>query len=250
MPSISAVLIVRNAASTVRRCLESIIDVVDEIVVVDGYSSDGTQRICREYTDKIFLRTPKGIADLDRNFALSKAKGDWILYIDADEYISKELHDSVGDLVKRKEIHGFAFPRINYSFSRPILHGFFYPDYQIRLYQKAGVHYHGRIHELPQIQGKILKANLHIIHKNPDASKIFPKKMISYAIIFAHQTSRSKSRRFYIVKGMMRSIRIFILYYIIKDGHLDGIPGLLSHIQISLYLLCEYWFLALLGKRN
>jgi len=98
MIKVSACLTVRNEEKHIHKCIESIKDVVDEIIVVDGYSIDKTVEICKEYTDNIYFQKPQGFVEPDRIFALEKANGNLILVIDAAETLSKELQGNLRHL--------------------------------------------------------------------------------------------------------------------------------------------------------
>ncbi len=177
----------RNTESTVRRCLDSIRDVVDEIIIVDGHSSDNTVKICRKYTDLIYSRKPKGFADPDRNYALSKASGDWVLYVDADEWLSKNLRKSLRGPIAKDDADAFSFSRVNYFLSRPPLHGLAYPDKQTRLYRREKTRYAGMVHEQPTISGRVVDTSLYILHKQEDSNALFSDRYVRYGIIYARQ---------------------------------------------------------------
>lgn len=248
MTRISAILIVRNAESTVGRCLDSFADIVDEIIVVDGNSFDNTVQICRNYTDNIFSRKPRGYVESERNYAISKSSGDWILYIDADEYLSKDLRNSLRELCESSNIVAYQFLRINIHFSRPIIHGVFSSDYQNRLYRKDCVHYLGRLHEFPIISGNTKRVDLPILHNQSDANKFLTERMVRYAIIKAGQRTR-KSGLFYLSNFLRIPYGIFSRYYIKKKGYLDGLPGLFVHIRLIFELLIENFIMALFARK-
>ena len=108
--TITAFLVVRNEERIIGRCLESLKDVVDEIVVVhDGECTDATLRICQQYTDRIFVRPWLANCDPHRPFALEKATGDWVLQIDADEVLSEELRKELRSLVECADVDLYCF---------------------------------------------------------------------------------------------------------------------------------------------
>jgi glycosyltransferase involved in cell wall biosynthesis len=133
--------------------LENVRDVVDEIIVVDGFSDDDTVEIARSYGAKVFQRKPWGHVEPDRMFALSKASYDWILYLDDDELLGRKLKNDLRDLIEKADkemIDAFSIVRVNYDVKcRQIIFGPAYPDRQIRIYRKNKVLYRGIVHELP-----------------------------------------------------------------------------------------------------
>ncbi len=138
---VSGCVITYNNEKTIKNCLNSLRGCVDEIIIVDGYSRDKTVKICKTYTKKIYFCKEKRNFAKIRNFALSKATGDWILFIDADEVLSKELREF---LLRRSFIYNdkydaYAFSRRKYALFKGkklwIRHGIFYPDWQVRLFR-------------------------------------------------------------------------------------------------------------------
>lgn len=108
--TITAFLVIHNEERVIRRCLESLKDVVDEIVVVhDGECTDATLEICRQYTDRVFVRPRMANCDPHRPFALDKATGDWVLQIDADEFLPEELRTELRRLVECPDVDLYCF---------------------------------------------------------------------------------------------------------------------------------------------
>lgn len=137
--SISAVLVVKNEEKNLERALKSL-NFVDEIIVFDMHSSDQTKKIAQQFTNKVFS-TPKdfGYADPARNLALSKAKGEWLLALDADEEISPSLAKKIKELIKNQETDVYFIPRKNLIFGKAIEHSGWWPDFQARLFKKGMV---------------------------------------------------------------------------------------------------------------
>lgn len=148
MEKITATIITHNEERNIRRCLESIKDVVDEIIVVDDFSTDDTENICKEFDVRFVKQKWLGFTE-QKNLAISLSSNDWILSIDADEALSEKLKSSILKLKKEET-------PINYAFSVKILtnycghwihHCGWYPCPKRRLWnRKAGVWF-GLIHE-------------------------------------------------------------------------------------------------------
>jgi (heptosyl)LPS beta-1,4-glucosyltransferase len=169
MVEVSFITFTRNSAHRLKGLLEHVKDVVDEIIVVDGYSTDETIDIARSYGARVYQRRPWGYPDPDRMFALKQASHDWILHLDDDERMSSKLKRDLKSLIEYAEandIYAFRIMRVNLTpRGKPIL-GPFYPDGQIRIFKRRKALYRGVIHEFPQIQGKIspLSDEYYIIH--------------------------------------------------------------------------------------
>ena len=114
MIKISACILTKNEEGSIERCLENIKDYVDEIVIVDGFSGDITVEIARKYTDKIYQKEFSGSFAVERNYSIEKSTGEWILVIDADETLSKELQDNLRSLTQQDEYSAYAFARRHY----------------------------------------------------------------------------------------------------------------------------------------
>jgi len=182
---ISFITFTRNSGKRLQALLENVKDVVDEILVIDGYSTDDTVEIARSYGARVFLRRPWGHAELDRMFALKKASHDWILYLDDDELLGKKLKNELRELIDKSEREGFAAlntVRVNYDVKyKQILFGMAYPDRQIRIYRKDKVSYQGIVHELPKVFGRILELpeEYFIIHYGSWSMR----KIVTYAYL-------------------------------------------------------------------
>ena len=139
MVEVSFITFTRNSAHRLRGLLEHVKDVVDEIIVVDGYSTDETVDIAKSYGAKVYQRKPWGYPDPDRMFALKQASYDWILYLDDDERLSIKLKKDLKSLIEyagSKGFYAFSTVRVNITpLGKPLL-GPFYPDRQIRILKK------------------------------------------------------------------------------------------------------------------
>lgn len=135
MQPISATIITCNEERNIARSLESL-SWADEIVVIDSGSSDATLEICRRYTDRIIHRDWTGYVD-QKNFAVDAARNDWIFSLDADERTSEELRAEILELAAAGFTNsGYRIPRVAWFLGRWIRHGEWYPDYQLRLFDR------------------------------------------------------------------------------------------------------------------
>ena len=181
-------MIVQDEGEILGRALESVKDLADEIVVVDGGSKDNTKEIARKYTDKVYDFPWCDDFSKSRNFSLTKATGDWILVLDADEVIAKEDYDEIRKLVETEEYVGYALKQVNYtndttqySYNPFILTDDVHMKYKsyakdftgyifcniIRLF-RDGVKFKGAVHESVdegcREKGNVLKTNVWIHH--------------------------------------------------------------------------------------
>ncbi len=251
MIKISACIIVKNEEKYIRKCLENIKNVVDEIVVVDGYSADKTVEICKEYTDNVYLHNWSGSFAEERNFSISKAANDWIFVIDADETLSKELQDNMKHLTQQNEYSAYAFTRRHYydENGKKWTKHVFYPDYQIRLFHKDKTKYQGIIHEAPRVDGKTRNAplELYINHYVPNhySYSTFKNHHLRWAKIQARQTERTKSNIFYLVKSVFVFFYYFIKLFLIENWFLDGIVGFKASLMMASYFFAINYYITI-----
>ncbi|MFI5196474.1 MAG: glycosyltransferase family 2 protein, partial [Chitinophagales bacterium] len=147
MICISIVIITLNEERNLARCLDSVKDVADEIIIVDSYSTDNTTAIARNYNAKIIEHAFMGYGE-QKNFADSQAAHDWILSLDADEALSPELQKSILEIKKDPRYDVYQMPRLTNYCGRWIKHCGWYPDKKLRLFNRTtGAWKGGKIHE-------------------------------------------------------------------------------------------------------
>jgi len=226
---VSACIITKDAAQTIEPCLRSVAGAVQEIVVLDSGSTDDTVALCRKYTDKIFTTEFKNDYAALRNQAAKLAEKPWILALDADEAISEELRENLTSLLTSSPYLAYSLKRINYYGQSVIRFGYAGFDSLVRLYQKQGAFFYGKVHERLISQGSIKRTKLRIVHKpaeNNFTSKSFRTKWMRYAAIEAESQTRSGHR------GILRFLGaplVFCMAYlkeiILLLGFLDGTKG-------------------------
>ncbi|MHB8362421.1 MAG: glycosyltransferase [Patescibacteria group bacterium] len=155
MNKISAVLVIYNEEKVIRRCLDSIKDLVDEIIIIhDGKCTDNSITICQEYTNKIFIREHYGIAEFHRILSFKKASNEWILQLDADEYINKTDHKKIISLIKNKDINSYAFLWRFWNGRKYITK---YASHKICLVKKSKIKFIASPHEIITVKEGIVK---------------------------------------------------------------------------------------------
>ncbi len=183
---ISLVMVIRNEDVLLERALKSCSDIVDDIVIVhDGECQDNSVMIAKQYTKKVYTLPAQDSAQPHRPFTYKKAKNNWILQLDADEYLSQDLRTQLPDLIKRDtDIYIVPWPTLS--------QGRYYPlQYKTVLFKKDKVYYIGATHEYPKPISKnviVKKINMPLIHE-PDyediSLKIFKSKWVRRAKVHA-----------------------------------------------------------------
>ena len=128
--TLSVVLAVFNEEKNLAACLESFKDIADEIVIVDGTSTDKTVEIAKKFGARVKVTTNKPNFHINKQMAIDMAKSDWILQMDADEHVSEEMKKEIRDILENdsKEYNGYWMPRKNWFLGRFLLKGGQYPD--------------------------------------------------------------------------------------------------------------------------
>src|SRR5579862_7963340 len=181
MSKVSAVISAFNEEKNIQRCLESL-SFASEIIVVDNSSSDKTAEIAKKYTKKVFTQknNPSQI-DLQKNFGFEKATSEWILSIDADEEISKELAKEIKSTILQKDyINGYWIPRKNIIFGKFIEHSGWFPDPQLRLFKKGTAKFvKAHVHEPVKLSGESAYLKNYIIHHHYENIAEFLNKTVN-----------------------------------------------------------------------
>lgn len=229
-PTISAVINVRNEADALTKCLRSIKNFADEIIVVDMKSTDNSAKIAKEAGAKVFPYRPMKFVEPARNFALSKATGKWILLLDPDEFVTQSLKKELKAITKRSDVDFVKIPRKNIIFGKWIRHSNHWPDYLIRFFKKNAVTWKKEIHSQPVTKGNGLtlldSEKLAIRHNNYTSVSQFITRAIRYSGIQADellaQNYKIKTSDFF-----LKPIQEFNSRFFFSEGYKDGIHGLI-----------------------
>lgn len=232
--TISAVISAFNEEKNIKDCLESIKDLVDEIIVVDNSSTDKTKEIAQKYTDKIFTQVndPSKI-DLQKNFGFSKAKSEYILCLDADERLTKELRIEIEKLDGSSD--GYWMPRKNFIFGKWIQSEMWWPDYQLRLFKLGKGSYEKGVHNSLKVSGKTSKLNSPLIHINYTSVFQFVSKLNNYTDIEAERIIRTGYKL-----NSLDAIRFpaedFLKTFFLQKGFREGLHGLVLSVLQAFYM--------------
>ncbi len=226
---LSVIIITKNEASHIGRCLESV-SWVDEIIVLDSGSQDDTVSICRQYTDKVYETDWPGFG-VQKQRALDKATGDWVLSIDADEIVTAELRAEIEQALQQNKFHGYEIPRLSSYCGRQMRHGGWWPDYVLRLFRRNAGHFSDAVvHEKIIVEGKVGRLISPFLHDTAVNLEEILRKMNSYSSLGA-QMLYEKGVRASISKAVFKGLWTFIRTYWIKAAFLDGYQGLMLSIS-------------------
>jgi len=234
---ISVVVLTKNEEVNIVDCLESI-DWCDEIVIIDDYSTDRTLQVIKNFNPrvKIFQHELQNDFSAQRNFGLSKAKGDWVLFVDADERLSNSLKGEIMDYVSLKNIEhsGFYIKRRDILWGKELKHGEAGNIRLIRFGKKNSGFWTGKVHEVWQINGKVGEFKMPLLHYPHQTIANFLKEINYYTDLRAKELYNHgvKTNFFQIILYPKAK---FLFNYFLKLGFLDGIEGLVFAIMMSFH---------------
>ena len=224
--SLSVVVITFNEERNIGRCLESVRGIADEVVVVDSFSTDRTEAICRQY-GATFLQHPFEGHIQQKNYALSRATHPYVLSLDADEALSPELQQSVRHAKSRWDTDAYEMARLTNYCGHWIKHTDWYPDRKTRLFDKRKAHWgganpHDRIELEPgatqqRINGNLLHYSYHSISQHI--------RQLNYFTDIGAQVAFEKGKRASLPTVLVGPVIKFIKAYILRLGFLDGYYG-------------------------
>ena len=220
---ISLAVIVKNEENNLPQCLASCAWVQD-IVVVDSDSTDRTVEVAQKLGARTFQKSWMGFGPQKR-FAVEQAKFDWVLCLDADEVLSEALQAEIQNKFNQLDPQtGYLLPRKSYHMGRWITHGGWYPDWQLRLFNRqAGNWNDSQIHEKVVVSktAKLTKPLFHFLFENL-ADQINTNNR--YSSLQAQEAFK-KGQKFSFYKLIIKPWVKFVECYFLKLGLLDGLPG-------------------------
>lgn len=237
--NLSVVISAYNEEKKIEDCLKSA-SFADEIIVIDNSSSDKTVQIAQKYTSKIFTRFNNPMLNVNKNFGFSKAKGDWILSLDADERVTPGLQKEIQKAMKSPSVNGYWIPRKNIIFGKWIEHTGWYPDHQLRLIRSGkGKFPEKHVHEAIKVEGQTEQLKNDLIHLNYDNIVQFLHKME----IYVESESKNLLERGYSLKAedcIKFPFKEFISRFFAREGYKDGLHGLILSLLMAFYHLAVF----------
>jgi glycosyltransferase involved in cell wall biosynthesis len=237
MPSrvpVSAVLITYNTGEQLAPCLRSLA-FVDEIVVVDSGSDDATREVARQHGARVVVEAWRGFGPQKR-FAVSLARNDWVLCVDADEEVSPELAAAVAEALSAPRYVAYRMPRSNRFMGRYLRHGEGFPDWSLRLFDRRSAQWSDdAVHEKVIATGPVgrLSARAVLMHHSAESLASYLDKQNRYTSLQAEALFRLGETA-NVWRLLLSPTLRFVKFYVIRLGFLDGLAGLV-HIAIGCF---------------
>jgi glycosyltransferase involved in cell wall biosynthesis len=268
--TLSVCIITHNEEANIGRTLGSVGELVKqtggEIIVVDSGSTDRTVEIARSYGTKVFVEPWKGYA-AQKNSAIAKASGDWILSLDADEEVEPALAEQIRKVTSEhhpdnewcltpkanqsttdrlnpalaQPASAYWIARKNLFLGRWIRHGGFWPDRKLRLFRRGlGEVQQRLVHEVVTVRGPGASMEGSLVHHAYPTLAGYIGHMNKYSSLGAEQAVKEGTRGFSFINIVLRPFATFIYNYFFRLGFLDGREGLLLHLYHAAYTSWKY----------
>lgn len=236
---LSVVLATFNEASNLGRCLESIQKIADEIIVVDGKSSDATREIAKSFGARVIDTTNKANFHINKQMAIDAARGDLVLQLDADEVVDEELAEFIKKISTTGDEVAWLIKRKNYFLGKALKKGGQYPDPVIRLFYKNKARLPQKnVHEQMVVDGKVATANGHLLHfPYPDLKSYF-RKFNTYTSFEAQRLFDLgvRARWFRLLDYFIwKPLKITFSLFLRHRGYVDGIRGFLFALLSAMH---------------
>ncbi len=276
MEKLSVVLATRNEEENIGRCLSSVKNFADEIIVVDEYSTDKTIEIAKEFGAKIFLEPHHDIFHVTKQKALDEATNEWILQLDADEVVTPELAKEIMLVISHQqlaissekqklfsrhqklieerdgkigkdtnEIVAYFIPRLNMFLGKPLIHAGVYPDPAIRLVKKNKAWFPMKsVHEIMEINGQVSWLSENMLHYDSPTFERYLQRLNRYTDLQKEEFKQKKlptNIGVLIFYSLIKPSIIFANLYIRHKGFLDGMPGFIWSVFSSLHFPIAYF---------
>jgi glycosyltransferase involved in cell wall biosynthesis len=238
---LSLAIICLNEEANIERCIRSV-PFADEVIVLDSGSTDATREIAKSLGAQVFNEPWRGFRDQKRR-ATDLCRNEWVLSLDADEALSPEAADEIETLLASPKLGsatGFESPRLTWNLGRWIRHGGWYPDRQLRLYDRRQSRWEGGEHVHERVRSRITQQLEHPIQHWPFATLAVQVETNNrYSTLGAQELQRRK-KKFSILKLVLKPISKFLETYFVKRGFLDGLPGFIIAVGASYSIFLKF----------
>jgi len=253
--NISVLILTYNEEVNIRRTISNVIDWADQVIVVDSYSDDNTVKIVKEYDVKVYFNHFINFKE-QRLFALRETaiSNEWVLFLDADEWLTDELKDEIDETLKSTELDGFLIKRRFYFMGSWIRYGGYYPSWNLRLFKRNLATVNREINEHIHIDGLVgsLKNDMvdenkksfsewitkHNVYSDFESLQLNSKNQDELADLFGNKIERKRWVRENIwnkfLPPLLRPFLYFIYRYFLRLGFLDGKEGFIYHFNHAL----------------
>ncbi len=247
---ISVAIATFNEEENIAACLDSVRQLADEIVVVDGSSTDKTRQVAKKYGAKVIKTDNPSIFHINKQKAIDACQGEWILQLDADERVTSELRDEILQVINNQrpatkdQYAGFWLPRRNWFLGRYLTKGGQYPDYTLRLYRRGKGYLPCKtVHEQAVVKGKVGYLKNDLLHMSDPTFRRYLKRYRRYTGLIADELAR-RGAKINLVNSLrylfLKPATWFLSTYFLHKGFVDGYQGFVFSFFSSLRFAVGY----------
>ncbi len=245
---LTAIILTRNEQENIQRCLNSL-KFSDEILVIDDYSDDLTVQIAEENGAKVYIHGLNSDYSSQRNFALSKAAGSWVLFVDADEIVTKELAGEIRSVIENDTvIMGYYLKRYDYLWDKKLDKGEIGSVRLLRLARRGTGEWSRKVHEVWEIRGETGYLDNPLLHYPHQTLNEFIRHVDEQSTIHA-LANNEEGKKSGVIKIIFWPIAKFIQNWIIRGGFLNGTVGIIIALMMSFHSYLAWSKLWLLQKK-
>ncbi len=236
---ISAAFIARNESGNIPDAIKSLA-FADQIIVADTGSTDDTTEIARKLGAEVHSVKFEGFGKT-KNKALDYCRGDWVLFIDADERVTPELAEKIMKAADNESSSsGFLINRLTYFLGKPVRHSGWYPDYILRFFKReSGKFSSNLVHEWVKVEGPVDKLEGLLLHYSYKSLDQYLDKLNEYSSLSAEEMFE-KGKKFNILDPLFRPVLTFLKMFVFKSGFLDGLNGFILAVLSSYHVFIKY----------
>lgn len=240
---LSVVLATRNEEANLGKCLESIEDLADEIVIADENSTDKTVEIAKKYKARVIKVTHENNFHINKNVAIAAASGDWILQLDADEVVSTELAAEIQEIINDQSsmVNGYWVNRRNWFLNRFLTKGGQYPDPTLRFYRRGKGRLPAQdVHEQAVVDGEVGHFKNDLLHYRDISFEKYLQGFNRYSSFIATQMNNPNGFDCLFIKPTVTFLKIYVRH----RGYIDGFPGFIFALFSGLIYpvaYIKYW---------
>lgn len=233
MSKLTSIILACNEYELLPKCIENL-SFSDEIIVIDDSSTDRISQIAKKLGAKVYKRALNNDFAAQRNFALTKAKYDWVLFVDVDERISKKLTGEIKEVIKENSVAGYYIKRKDIWMGKHLKYGEFGEACLLRLAQKNKGHWVRAVHEHWLIDGRTATLKNHMLHYPHPSVSEFIAKINHYAQLHAGEIAR-EGKPIFFLRIIINPVGKFLVSYFLKLGFLDGMHGFVAAVIMSMH---------------
>lgn len=249
--SLAGIILTKNEKANLKECVESLL-LYGEVIVIDDFSTDNTVQIAKKLGARVYKRYLNGDFAAQRNFALSKATSEWVLFVDADERVTPELQKEIKEAIKDKSADGFMLKRQDIWLGKHLKNGEFGETCLLRLGRRKKGKWMRSVHEHWLIEGNVKTLKHPLLHYPHPTVARFISEINFYAKLHGEE-NKNEGKNVSLIKLYLYPIAKFGVNFFVKKGYKDGVHGFVAAILMSFHSYLAWhtlWYQKQIGSKS